>query len=339
MKVGWIQPRFCRGILSKFRNAHSIAHLILALCPVIKFGNNPSHSLVNADMTVLMSSLTELAVANGERLSWGKRTYIMGVINVTPDSFSGDGLGGDVRAAVEQALRFEGEGADFLDIGAESTRPGHRPVAEAQELARLLPSLEAVAARVSIPISVDTSKSGVARAALDAGACIINDIWGLKSDPSIAVVAAERGAGLVLMHNQHGHRYDNLLDDITSSLNQSFETALAASVSSANMVVDPGMGFGKTADQNIEVLRNLGRIKELGLPLLVGTSRKSTIGLLLGGLPPDQRMEGTAATVVLAIASGADIVRVHDVREMARVCRVSDAIVRGWRPDGWEATT
>ena len=292
-------------------------------------------------MTVLLSSLTDLTVANGERPSWGKRTYVMGVINVTPDSFSGDGLGvgGDVRAAVEQALRFEGEGADFLDIGAESTRPGHQPVSEAEELARLLPSLEAVAARVSIPISVDTSKSGVARAALDAGARIINDVWGLKADPAIAAVAAERGAGLVLMHNQQGHHYDNLLDDIVSGLNRSVGTALAAGVPSANVAVDPGIGFGKTADQNIEALRNLGRIKDMGLPLLVGTSRKSTIGRLLGGLPPDQRMEGTAATIALAIASGADIVRVHDVREMARVCRVSDAIVRDWRPDGWETTT
>ena len=305
---------------------------------MVKFGDTPSHPLVNADMPTLPSSLTELAVANCERLAWGKRTYVMGVINVTPDSFSGDGLGGDVRAAVEQALRFEGEGADFLDIGAESTRPGHQPVTEAEELARLLRPLEEVASRVSIPISVDTSKSRVARAALDAGACVINDVWGLKADPGIAAAAAERGAGLVLMHNQQGHIYGNLLEDIVSGIRRSVAGALAAGVPSANLIVDPGIGFGKTPDQNIEVLRNLGRIKDMGLPLLVGTSRKSTIGLLLGGLPPDQRMEGTAATVALAIAAGADIVRVHDVREMARVCRVSDAIIRGWRPGGWEST-
>ena len=308
-------------------------------------------------MPIRLSSLTELNVANGERLSWGKRTYVMGVINVTPDSFSGDGLSGDVQAAVEQALRFEGEGADFLDIGAESTRPGHQPVSEAEELARLLPSLEAVAARVSIPVSVDTWKSGVARAALDAGACIVNDVWGLRppepvEGPAIAPVAAEHRAGLVLMHNRRERphpnpppegegipRSNNLLDNIVGSLRRSVEVALAAGVPHENLIVDPGIGFGKTADQNIEALRNLGRFKELGLPLLVGTSRKSTIGRLLGGLPPEERVEGTAATVALAIAAGADIVRVHDVREMARVCRVSDAIVRDWRPKGWEATT
>ncbi len=292
---------------------------------------------LNVFMPAEFSSLTELIVANGESLSWGKRTYVMGVINVTPDSFSGDGLGGDVGASVEQALSFEGEGADFLDIGAESTRPGHQPVSEEEELERLLPTLEAVAARVSIPVSVDTSKSGVARAALDAGACIVNDVWGLRADPEIAAVAAEHGAGLVLMHNQHGHVYDNLLADIASGLQRSVDSALAAGVPRANLIVDPGIGFGKTADQNIEALRELGRLRELGLPLLVGTSRKSTIGRLLGGLPPEERLEGTAATVALAIAGGADIVRVHDVREMTRVCRVSDAIVRDWRPSGWEA--
>lgn len=283
-----------------------------------------------------LTSLTDLTVANGEPLSWGRRTYVMGVINVTPDSFSGDGLKGNPQAAVEQAVRFEGEGADFLDIGAESTRPGHRPVPEAEELARLLPSLAAVAARVAIPISVDTWKSGVARAALDAGARIINDVWGLKADPDMAAVAAERRAGLVLMHNQPGHVYANLLEDIADSLRRSVETAMEAGVARANLIVDPGIGFGKTADQNIETLRGLARLKGLGLPLLVGTSRKSTIGRLLGGLPPEQRREGTAATVALAIAAGADIARVHDVREMTQVCRVSDAIVRNWRPGQWE---
>jgi dihydropteroate synthase len=290
------------------------------------------------DMTEELPTLTGIAVANGERLSWGRRTYVMGVINVTPDSFSGDGLGGDVRAAVEQALRFEGEGADFLDIGAESTRPGHQPVSESEELARLLPSLEAIAARVLIPISVDTWKSGVGRAAMEHGASIINDVWGLQADAEMPGVAAEYGAGLILMHNQRGHQYHDLIGDIVQGLSCSVDIALDAGVSRGNLVVDPGIGFGKNADQNLDLLRNLQRLRDLSLPVLVGTSRKSTIGRLLG-LPPEQRLEGTAATVALAIAAGADVVRVHDVREMSRVCRVSDAVVRNWRPDGWEDLT
>ncbi len=282
--------------------------------------------------------MTGILVANGEPLIWGQRTYVMGVINLTPDSFSGDGLGGDVQAAVEQSLRFEGDGADFLDIGAESTRPGHQPVPETEELARLLPSLEAIAAQVSIPISVDTWKSGVAQAALGAGARIINDIWGLRADPDMAGVVAESDASLIVMHNQRGHSYDDLVEDIIGSLRWSVDTALRAGAHRRNLVVDPGIGFGKTADQNLEVLKNLRRLKELDLPVLVGTSRKSTIGRLLG-LPPEQRLEGTAATVALAIAGGVDLVRVHDVEAMTRVCRVADAVVRGWRPEGWEVNS
>ena len=286
-----------------------------------------------------VSSLTELIVSNSEPLVWGRRTYVMGVINLTPDSFSGDGLAGDVQAAVDQARRFEEEGADFLDIGAESTRPGHTAVSAADELERLLPPLEAIARRASIPISVDTWKASVASAALESGASIINDVWGLRADPEIAALVAEHQAGIVLMHNQQGHRYNSLLDDILASLKTSVDAAAAAGVLRENIVIDPGIGFGKTADQNIEVLRQLDSLKALGRPMLVGASRKSTIGRLLGGLPPDQRVEGTAATVALAIAGGADIVRVHDVREMKRVCQVTDAIIRDWRPDGWETAS
>ena len=279
---------------------------------------------------------TGTTVANGELLRWGTRTYVVGVINVTPDSFSGDGLGSNVRAAVEQALRFEGEGADILDVGAESTRPSHQPVSEAEEVARLLPPLEAIAARVSIPISVDTWKARVAVVALDAGARIINDVWGLQADPDMAAAAASREAGVILMHNQQGCEYSDLVEDVIARLRNSIALALNAGVRRDNLIVDPGIGFGKTADQNLELLRELERFQELELPVMVGTSRKSTIGRLLG-LPPDQRVEGTAATVSLAIAGGADLVRVHDVREMVRVCRVTDAVVRGWRPEGWSA--
>lgn len=260
--------------------------------------------------------------------AWGQRTFVMGVINVTPDSFSGDGLGDDVAAAVAQALRFVDEGADLLDVGGESTRPGHKPITVEEELARVLPVLEALAGRVSVPISIDTYKSEVARRALAAGACMINDIWGLKRDPALAALAAERRVPLVLMHNQDGTRYHDLLPDILASLRTSAEQALAAGVPRENIILDPGIGFGKDLAQNLEVMRRLGELRALGQPILLGTSRKSLIGRTLN-LPQDQRVEGTAATVALGIAQGVDMVRVHDVGAMVRVCRMADAIVRG----------
>ena len=282
-----------------------------------------------------MPPLIELSVANGEPLVWGRRTYVMGIINLTPDSFSGDGLGSDVSAAVEQALRFEAEGADFIDVGAESTRPGHESITAEEELERLMPALEAMVSRVNLPVSVDTSKAVVARNAVAAGAAIINDQWGLKSDPEIASVAAQSGTGLILMHNQKGRHYDDLIPDVSSSLSASARVALEAGVPKGNIVLDPGIGFGKTPDHNLEVLSRLREFTSLGYPLMLGTSRKSTIGMVLD-LPVDERVEGTAATVALAVAGGVDIVRVHDVRHMVRVCRMSDAVVRGWRPSGWE---
>ena len=286
-------------------------------------------------MTAAAVPLARLTVANGEKLEWGRRTYVMGVINVTPDSFSGDGLADDIPAIVDLALRFQSEGADILDVGAESTRPGHQPVPVSEELKRLLPTLEALAKAVKLPISVDTYKAPVAREAVRAGACIINDIWGLKADPGIAEIAAESGAALVLMHNQPEARYSQLLAEVIDSLTGSVTLALDAGVAKDSLIIDPGIGFGKTADHNLEVLNNLERFRLLGYPLLVGSSRKSTLGRLLD-LPPDQRVEATAATVAIAITGGADIVRVHDVNAMVRVCRVSDAIVRGWRPAGWQ---
>ena len=288
-------------------------------------------------MTQVQTPLNRLAVASGETLAWGVRTYVIGIINLTPDSFSGDGLGGDVDGAVDLALRFQDEGADILDIGAESTRPGHKQVSLDEELARLMPALEAIAKRVDLPISVDTYKAAVARRAVDAGAVIINDISGLKAEPELAEVAAETCAGLVLMHSQKGTKYRDLVPDLVSSLKDSVRIALEAGVPQDNIIVDPGIGFGKTPDQNLAVLARLDELKELDCPMLVGTSRKSTLGLLLD-LPAEERVEATAATVSLAIAGGADLVRVHDVKEMVRVCRVTDAVVRGWRPEGWKAS-
>ena len=288
-------------------------------------------------MSQVQTPITGLTVANGEKLAWGKRTYVMGIINVTPDSFSGDGLNGNTGSALNQALRFQEEGADILDIGAESTHPGYAAVSQEEELQRLMPALEAIANRTDLPISVDTYKAEVARQAVAAGAVIINDVWGLKAEPELARVAADTGAGLVLMHNQRGTEYQDFVPDMITSLEESVALALAAGVLQENIVIDPGFGFGKTPDHNMIVMNELGRLKSMGYPILVGTSRKSTLGLLLD-LPADQRVEGTAATVSLAIAGGADIVRVHDVKEMVRVCRVTDSVVRGWRPEGWKTS-
>ena len=261
--------------------------------------------------------------------AWGKRTYVMGIINVTPDSFSGDGLGHDAEAALEQALRFQDEGADIIDVGGESTRPGSTPVTVEEEKRRVIPVIRLLASRLDVPVSVDTYKREVAREALAAGAAIINDVWGLKRDPALADLAAREGAPIVLMHNQQGLDYSDLVPEVLASLRSSLRQALEAGVPSENVVLDPGLGFGKRPEYNLELLRRLAELKALGLPLLVGTSRKSTIGLVLD-LPVEERLEGTAATVALAIANGADIVRVHDVKAMTRVARMSDAIVRGW---------
>ena len=266
----------------------------------------------------------------GDRLlAWGERTYIMGIINMTPDSFSGDGLGVDLEAALARARRFEAEGADIIDVGGESTRPGHKPISPEEELRRVIPVIERLAGEVRVPISVDTYKAPVAERAVNAGARMINDVWGLKQDPKVAEVAAKAGVPLVLMHNQEGTAYQDLLPDIIASLQHSIDVALRAGVLRENIIVDPGIGFGKTAEHNLEVLRRLRELRALGRPILLGTSRKSTIGLVLD-LPAKARLEGTGATVAIGIANGADMVRVHDVGAMVRVARMSDAIVRGW---------
>ena len=258
---------------------------------------------------------------------WGLRTFVMGIINVTPDSFSGDGLGANVDAAVEQGLSFEALYADILDVGGQSTRPGHTPVSEQEELSRVIPVVKALASRSNLPISIDTFYARVAAEALSAGTSIINDQWALRRDPEMAPLAAEAGVPVVLMHNQGGTEYHDLIPDIRTSLAASVDTALQAGVRPENIIIDPGLGFGKTLDHNLEVVRRLSELKGLAPAILVGPSRKSMIGRTLN-LPVDQRVEGTAAVVALCIANGADVARVHDVREMVRVCRMTDAIVR-----------
>ena len=265
-----------------------------------------------------------IAEIGGHRFNWGSRTYVMGIVNVTPDSFSGDGLGDDRDAAVAQGLRMVAEGADMLDVGGESTRPGHEPVTAAEEIERTEEVVERLANESRVPVSVDTSKLEVARAAVAAGAVIVNDVWGLARSPGLAELAARNHCGLVVMHNQDGTEYaGDLMSEIKSFLRAAVEAAVAAGVPHERILIDPGIGFGKTADQNWEVMRRLHELRELGQPVLVGTSRKSFIGKLLD-LPVTDRVEGTAATVAAAILRGADVVRVHDVREMMRVARVAD---------------
>lgn len=272
------------------------------------------------------------------RFAWGMRTYVMGVLNITPDSFSGDGLlaaGDPVAAALAQARRMVDEGADILDVGGASSRPGHAPVPPDEEIGRVVPVVRALAAALrDTVISVDTTNAAVASAALDAGAHMLNDVWGVADDPTMVRTAAERGVPIVLMHNRAEARYGNLLPEVIADLQRALERAVDAGVPWDNLIVDPGFGFGKTPDHNLALLHGLGALGLLGRPVLLGTSRKSTLGKLLD-LPPDQRVEATAATTALGIAAGADIVRVHDVRENARTARVADAILRGWRPDGW----
>lgn len=265
----------------------------------------------------------------------GERTLVMGILNVTPDSFSGDGVAGDVERAVARGLRHVEEGADVIDVGGESTRPGAEPVGAAEEIRRVVPVLEALSAATSVPLSVDTRKAEVARAACRAGATIINDISGLRGDRALATVAAETGAGLVLMHMlgtpqtmQNDPRYEDLVGEVCASLRSSLASAHEAGVRPEQTMVDPGFGFGKTAAHNLEILRRLREFRSLDRPILIGASRKSTIGKVLN-LPVDDRLEGTAATVVVSIVNGADVIRVHDVRAMARVAKMTDAIVRG----------
>ncbi len=262
---------------------------------------------------------------------WGEKTYIMGVVNLSPDSFSGDGIGGDIERTVEQARRMVDEGADIIDVGGESTRPGTEPMSIEdvdEELKLVIPAIERLVKEISVPISIDTYKSRVAVRALEAGACVINDIWGLKKDPTLARLAAEKGVPVILMANERdAPPKTGIVAKVIADLQNGIDIALAAGVPPQSIIVDPGIGFGKTLEQNLELVNRLAELKSLGKPILLGTSRKSMIGLVLD-LPPEKRLEGNLAVTAIGIANGADIVRVHDVKETALVCRMSDAIIR-----------
>ena len=279
---------------------------------------------------MMKTTLPSTRCGNAE-FRWGEKTYVMGVCNLSPDSFSGDGLGDDIVATVDQAQRMVAEGADIIDVGGESTRPGTRPQSIDdidEELRLVIPAIERLAAEISVPISIDTYKAAVASRAVKAGASLINDIWGLKRDPAIAEVAAGAGVPVIFMANQREDRPKvGILAKVISDLETSIKIALEAGVAQENIIVDPGIGFGKSLEQNLELINRLSELKVLGKPILLGTSRKSMIGLVLD-LPPEKRLEGNLAVTAIGIANGADMVRVHDVRQTVLVCRMSDAIIR-----------
>ena len=281
---------------------------------------------------------------NDFTFEWGSRTYVMGILNLTPDSFSGDGLADfDQEAPLRLARDFVRSGVDILDIGGESTRPGAAQVSAQEEMDRVLPLISLLADEFDTLISIDTYKAEVAEAAIKEGADIVNDVWGLRADPLLGKIAAAAGVPVILMHNRSnpsnaavkeqlggryiGVEYDNLVEDVKSELLESISLAHKAGIPDQKIILDPGIGFGKTVAQNLELLDRLAEIRELGYPVLLGPSRKSFIGYTLD-LPPDDRIEGTAAAVAVGIVRGADIIRVHDVPEMIRVIRMTDALVR-----------
>ena len=296
--------------------------------------------------------MKQLKIAD-HTFDWGARTYVMGILNITPDSFSGDGLlsppifeenGGGWGGAIEQARSFLASGADILDVGGESTRPGSDPVDAEAEMERVIPVVQALSAEFpDALISIDTYKARVAEEALKAGAHIVNDVWALRADPALAGVAAKYNAPVILMHNRSnpatvevreqlgkayiGAEYDDLLEDVKRELMDSVKLAQDAGIPDERIILDPGIGFGKTIEHNLELINRLDEIRALGYPVLLGSSRKSFIGFTLD-LPPDQRVEGTAATVAVGITRGADIIRVHDVEHMLRIAKMTDAIVR-----------
>ncbi len=291
--------------------------------------------------------MTPLTVGK-HTFTWGERTYVMGILNLTPDSFSGDGLLAAGEAApekvLEQARRFMEAGADILDVGGESTRPGSQPVEASEELSRVVPAIQAISKEFpDALISIDTYKAAVAEAAFQSGASILNDVWALRADPELASVVAKAGLPVILMHNRskpsnvevrerlgsayQGSDYADLVEDVKRELMEFVQIARSAGIGDDHIILDPGIGFGKTVAQNLELIDRLREIRQLGFPVLLGPSRKSFIGYTLE-LPPDRRMEGTAAAVAVGISRGADIIRVHDVEFMLQVARMADAIVR-----------
>ena len=268
----------------------------------------------------------------GHRIEFGRRTLVMGILNVTPDSFSGDGVGEDVDAAVKRAKSMEAEGADVIDVGGESTRPSktREEVSAEVEMDRVLPVVRELAARLSVPISIDTRKATVAAAALEAGAVIVNDVWGLRGDPGMAeVIAARPGTGIVAMHNQHGTQYGDLMEDVCLGLRESLAVAEKAGIPPSQVIIDPGFGFAKTPAHNLELVRRLGELMGMGHAVLIGPSRKSTTGMLIGEQDQAHRLEPSLALAVLSVQAGAHMVRVHDVAETVRALRAADAVVRG----------
>lgn len=258
-------------------------------------------------------------------LDFGKKTHVMGILNVTPDSFSDGGLYNELDKGLAHAAEMVNDGADIIDIGGESTRPGHTPVPAEEEIRRILPFIEEMSKRISVPISVDTYKAETAERALKAGAHIINDIWGAKKDPEIADVAAQYEVPIILMHNRDNMDYESLMRDVLYDLYESINIAKKRGVRDSQIILDPGIGFAKTYEQNIEVMKNLDKISALGYPVLLGTSRKSMIGHALN-LPVSERLEGTGATVCYGIMKGCDIVRVHDVKEISRMVKMMDIL-------------
>jgi dihydropteroate synthase len=278
---------------------------------------------------------TPVPLRIGSRIfAWGERTFVMGIVNVTPDSFSGDGIlassAGPVAAALALAGRMVAEGADILDVGGESSRPGHARVDVPEEVARVVPVVAAIRAmHPDLPISVDTTKPAVAAAALDAGADLVNDVWGVAEDDALSRLAGDRGVPIVLMHNRAEARYRSVVAEVVSDLERAIERAMRAGVAWESIVVDPGFGFGKAPQHNLELLRGLDALRLLRRPILLGTSRKSTLGKVMD-LPADERLEATLATTALGVLAGVDIVRVHDVRANLRAARMADAVARGW---------